>query len=95
MKRICDPDEEVEHYQWYASSFNTSLCSRYLHGPSDLHILDQRKRLVEVEIGKWDFSAHDFSEDELVHAGTIMLEHALQMPELEPWRISSGAWIIL
>ncbi|PGH33458.1 hypothetical protein GX50_03693 [[Emmonsia] crescens] len=71
MKRICDPDEEVEHYQ------------------CDLHILDQRKRLVEVEIGKWDFSAHDFSEDELVHAGTIMLEHALQMPELEPWRISS------
>ncbi|OJD11743.1 hypothetical protein AJ78_07541 [Emergomyces pasteurianus Ep9510] len=71
MKRICNPDEELDDYQ------------------SDLHILDQRKRLVEVEIGKWDFSAHDFSEDELVHAGTIMLEHALQMPELEPWRISS------
>ncbi|KAL2379703.1 hypothetical protein RJZ90_005110 [Blastomyces dermatitidis] len=72
MKRICNPDEEVDEYQ------------------SDLHILDQRKRLVEAEIGKWDFAAHDFSEDELVHAGTIMLEHALQMPELEPWRICSG-----
>ncbi|PGH06880.1 hypothetical protein GX51_02125 [Blastomyces parvus] len=71
MKRICNPEEEVDEYQ------------------SDLHILDQRKRLVEAEIGKWDFSAHDFSEDELVHAGTIMLEHALQLPELEPWRISS------
>ncbi|OAX79828.1 hypothetical protein ACJ72_05850 [Emergomyces africanus] len=71
MKRICNPDEEIDDYQ------------------SDLHILDQRKRLVEVEIGKWEFSAHDFSEDELVHAGTIMLEHALQLPALEPWRISS------
>ncbi|KAL2367177.1 hypothetical protein RJ035_004857 [Blastomyces gilchristii] len=71
MKRICNPDEEVDEYQ------------------SDLHILDQRKWLVEAEIGKWDFAAHDFSEDELVHAGTIMLEHALQMPELEPWRICS------
>ncbi|EEH11266.1 3',5'-cyclic-nucleotide phosphodiesterase regA [Histoplasma capsulatum G186AR] len=56
---------------------------------SDLHVLPSRKRLVEAEIGKWDFSAHDFSEDELVYAGTVILEHALQMPELEPWRISS------
>ncbi|KAK2744110.1 3',5'-cyclic-nucleotide phosphodiesterase [Onygenales sp. PD_40] len=55
----------------------------------ELYILHDRRRHVESEIGKWDFSAHDFSEDELIHAACVMLEHALQLPELEPWRIST------
>lgn len=38
----------------------------------------------------WDFSAHDFSEDQLVHAAFLMLQHALSMPELESWRIPAG-----
>lgn len=38
----------------------------------------------------WDFSAHDFSEDQLVHAAFLMLQHALSMPELESWRIPTG-----
>lgn len=91
MKQICDPGEELEKYERYAYFLgNLRYMPRYSPGPSDLHVLPSRKRLVEAEIGKWDFSAHDFSEDELVYAGTVILEHALQMPELEPWRISSG-----
>ncbi|EDN07041.1 3',5'-cyclic-nucleotide phosphodiesterase regA [Histoplasma capsulatum] len=91
MKQICDPGEELEKYERYAYFLgNLRYMPRYSPGPSDLHVLPSRKRLVEAEIGKWDFSAHDFSEDELVYAGTVILEHALQMPELEPWRISSA-----
>ncbi|PGH18617.1 hypothetical protein AJ79_00396 [Helicocarpus griseus UAMH5409] len=55
----------------------------------DLRIPQDRKRCVEVEIGKWDFSAHGFSDDELLYAASMMLQHALKMPELESWRLSS------
>ena len=41
-------------------------------------------------IGNWAFPAHDLADDELVHAGYLMLQHALSMPELEQWRLSSG-----
>ncbi|KAL8694436.1 MAG: hypothetical protein Q9218_000928 [Villophora microphyllina] len=40
-------------------------------------------------INSWNFSAHDFSEDQLVHAAFLMLQHALSMPELERWRLSA------
>jgi len=45
---------------------------------------------VEREIGNWCFSAHDFSDDELVYGACLMLAHALSMPELQPWRLSPG-----
>lgn len=41
-------------------------------------------------VGTWNFSAHDFDSDELLFAALTILEHALQMPELEKWRISTG-----
>lgn len=41
-------------------------------------------------IGSWDFSAHDYSEDELVHVAFLMLQHALAMPELDNWRLPAG-----
>jgi hypothetical protein len=53
-------------------------------------IEDSRDEEVASVIGRWDFCAHDFSEDELIHAGSLMLEHALKMPELDKWRISFG-----
>ena len=56
----------------------------------DLHVEDQRKEVIAREVGKWGFCGHDFSEDELVYAGYLMLEHALQMSELQQWRISQG-----
>lgn len=54
---------------------------------------DSRRAVIATAIGSWDFSAHEFSEDELVHAAFLMLEHALQMPELERWRFPAGRWI--
>ena len=41
-------------------------------------------------IAQWNFSAHNFSDDELVHAAFLMLQHALEMPELEKWRLPAG-----
>ncbi|KAL8798332.1 MAG: hypothetical protein Q9182_006757 [Xanthomendoza sp. 2 TL-2023] len=37
----------------------------------------------------WNFSAHELSEDQLVHAAFLMIQHALKMAELERWRISA------
>lgn len=41
-------------------------------------------------IGSWNYSGHDYSEDELVHAAQFMIQHALEAPELERWRLSAG-----
>ncbi len=41
-------------------------------------------------IASWNFSAHEYSEDELVHIAFLMLQHALAMPELEKWRLPAG-----
>ncbi|KAI5247153.1 HD-domain/PDEase-like protein [Aureobasidium subglaciale] len=57
--------------------------------PSELKIEPSRKALVAEAVGTWSFSAHDFDSDELLYAALTILEHALQMPELEKWRIST------
>lgn len=44
---------------------------------------------MESEVAKWSFSAHKFTDDELLHAGCVMVRHALKMPGLEEWRISN------
>ena len=49
-----------------------------------------RRELIAGAVGSWHFSAHDFTDDELLHAALLMLQHALTMPELEKWRISTG-----
>lgn len=49
-----------------------------------------RRELIAAAVGSWHFSAHDFTDDELLHAALLMLQHALAMPELEKWRISTG-----
>ncbi|POS85265.1 hypothetical protein EPUL_005427 [Erysiphe pulchra] len=49
-----------------------------------------RNEAVTAAVASWDFSAHEFTDDELLHAALIMLQHTLKMPELEPWRISTG-----
>jgi len=46
--------------------------------------------VVAEAVGSWNFSAHDFSDDELQYAAFLMLEHALGMPQLEKWRLSTG-----
>lgn len=47
-------------------------------------------RAVESAVGTWSFSAHEFDADELLYAALVILQHALQMPELEQWRMSTG-----
>ncbi|KAL8999717.1 MAG: hypothetical protein Q9169_001534 [Polycauliona sp. 2 TL-2023] len=49
---------------------------------------DDDSRLAEA-FTSWDFSAHELSEDQLVHVAFLMLQHALNMPELERWRMSA------
>lgn len=44
---------------------------------------------ISAAVGDWHFCAHSFSEDELVVAARVMFKHALSMPELERWRIST------
>ena len=51
--------------------------------------LDRGGKIASA-VGSWNFSAHDFTDDELLHAALLMLQHALAMPELEKWRISTG-----
>ena len=55
--------------------------------------LDRREKIAAA-VGSWHFSAHDFTDDELLHAALLMLQHALAMPELERWRLSTGKSII-
>jgi 3',5'-cyclic-nucleotide phosphodiesterase len=50
----------------------------------------ERLEKIENAIGSWYFSAHDFTDDELLHAALLILQHALDMPELEQWRVSTG-----
>lgn len=56
----------------------------------DLYLDQQRKAAVAEAVGRWDFSAQDFTEDELVYAGYYILNHALSMPEVNQWQMPEG-----
>lgn len=56
----------------------------------DVFIEPHRKAVVAEEVGKWSFSGQDFTDDELVYAGYYMLNHALQVPEVNKWQMSQG-----
>lgn len=60
---------------------------------SDLNIDPARKHAIAVAVGTWSFSAHEFDPDELLYAALVILKHALEMPELEKWRMSTGEHI--
>ncbi|KAI9790464.1 MAG: 3',5'-cyclic-nucleotide phosphodiesterase [Peltula sp. TS41687] len=57
--------------------------------PRHIGIPPDRLATVVDAVGTWEFSAHDFSDDELLHAAMLMLQHALTMPDLERWRIAT------
>lgn len=46
-------------------------------------------------IGCWGFCAHNYSDDQLVHAAFLMLQHALAMPELDNWRLPAGKALVM
>ncbi|KAI9746700.1 MAG: 3',5'-cyclic-nucleotide phosphodiesterase [Claussenomyces sp. TS43310] len=50
-------------------------------------ILDERRAQIAGSIGVWSFSAHDFTDDELLYGAMLMLQHALSVPDLEKWRM--------
>ena len=87
MTSICKPESVLYAYDSRYSSpvYRRTSIADWLR---KLYIINYRQEVVITKaIGRWDFSAHDFSEDELVHAAFLMLQHALQMPDLEKWRI--------
>lgn len=59
----------------------------------DLCVADDRKLIVARAVGTWNFDGSLFDEEELVYAGYCILDHALQLPELENWRMSEGKFI--
>ena len=58
--------------------------------PSEMQVSPERRNAVAEAVGTWSFSAHDFTDDELLYGALIILQHALSMPELEKWRLSEG-----
>ena len=60
----------------------------------DLFVQESRKRIVAEAVGRWDFSAHDFTEDELVYAGYYMLNHCLEMEACEQWSMNQRKCLI-
>lgn len=50
---------------------------------------DQQASIADA-IGKWHFCAHEFDDDQLLIAASIMFKHAFAMPELDQWRIPTG-----
>ena len=53
-------------------------------------VSSQRQADIIEAVGQWRFCAHSFSDDELLVAALFMFQHALAVPELEPWRIPAG-----
>ena len=61
-----------------------------MHLFSEMQVSDERCNIVARTVGAWHFSAHDFTDDELLYGALVILKHALSMPELERWRMSEG-----
>ncbi|KAF2110066.1 hypothetical protein BDV96DRAFT_651219 [Lophiotrema nucula] len=80
------------------SSLMSGICNPEMVGEShdhaDLHVDPPRREAVAAAIGSWSFSAHQFSDDELLYGALLMLKHALQMPELEQWSMSEDELIV-
>lgn len=59
---------------------------------SDFELEEDRRRVVEEKVATWAFSAHDFTDDELLYAALVMLQHALSTPELSQWHMTEGKY---
>ncbi|KAL2863883.1 3',5'-cyclic-nucleotide phosphodiesterase PDE2 [Aspergillus lucknowensis] len=56
----------------------------------EFHVSEEREEYVRQRLALWNFTAHEFSDDELVFAASEMLQHAFAIPELEQWRLTPG-----
>lgn len=73
MKGICNPDEAMQ-----------IIDLTKLPNPEP-----KRHAGLAKAVGTWGFSGHDYSEDELIHAAFLMLQHVVSIPELQKWRLST------
>lgn len=53
-------------------------------------VSSERQAAVSEAVGRWQFCANSFTDDELLVGAMFMFKHALKMPELEEWRIPTG-----
>ena len=64
--------------------------------PRTLYSIDPRKEdTITQAVARWDFSAHAFDDNELVHAAFLMLNHVLRLPELKKWRMPAGKNLVM
>ncbi|GMG09696.1 unnamed protein product [Aspergillus oryzae var. brunneus] len=57
---------------------------------NELDVSPEREELIKEQIGNWNFTAHGFSDDELVLGASEILHHAFTMPNLEQWQLTPG-----
>jgi hypothetical protein len=88
MTGICNPETVGESLD--ARYVFCNCLPFFANTNSDFDLSEDRRAVVEEVIGTWAFSAHDYTDDELLYGALSMLKHALQMPELEKWRIPDG-----
>ncbi|KAJ8115606.1 hypothetical protein OPT61_g2787 [Boeremia exigua] len=76
------------------SNLMTGICNPETAGDSidssDFEVEPERRKVVEDKVSTWAFSAHDFTDDELLYAALVMLQHALSSPELSHWQMTEG-----
>lgn len=84
-------------YAYLRESMVSELMKGICNPEEDLHTIDlkslpslesSRQKALSKAVGSWSFSGHDYSEDELIHAAFLMLQHALSIPSLDKWRLS-------
>lgn len=55
---------------------------------AEINVDPTRESHIKEQVGSWKFSAHEFTEDELVFGASTILQHALTMPGLDNWRLT-------
>lgn len=61
-------------------------------GSVHVAVSSQRQAEIAVAVSEWHFSAHAYTDDELVVAAMLIFKHALTMSALERWRIPTGQY---
>ncbi|EHA57950.1 cAMP-specific 3',5'-cyclic phosphodiesterase 7B [Pyricularia oryzae 70-15] len=90
--------DDAKPYAYLREDMVSSLMGRICRPGDDqddrvsnvrISVSQDRRSQIAKAVSRWHFCAHDFSDDELIVAATLMLKHALAMPELERWRMST------
>lgn len=93
MSGICNPEAVGDSLDSRYELLPYARAPAFAHFASDLYIEPERKEVVAKMIGLWSFSAHDFTDDELLYGALLILKHALRMPELEQWGMTDGQYL--